>query len=110
MFAVYVHMSLPQPLQVKKLFPKTPSRIFDFKIFCSGPSEPFSSEGTDFTLHAPCDMGTDGGEWMVTSPAVTFYRSWGDYENGFEDQNREFWYGTSTASQLRKKWSFVLTW
>ena len=93
-------MPLPQLLQMKKLFPKTPSRIFDFKIFCSGPSEPFSSEGTDFTLYAPCDMGTDGGGWMVIqrriqslTPAVTFYRNWGDYENGFGDLNGEFWYG-----------------
>ena len=83
---------------MKKLFPKASSGIFDFKIFCGGPSEPFSSEGTDFTLYAPCDMDTDGGGWMVIQRrvpggTVNFTRDWEDYENGFGDLNGEFWYG-----------------
>ena len=83
---------------MKKLLPKASSGIFDFKIFCGGPSEPFSSEGTDFTLYAPCDMDTDGGGWMVIQRrvpggTVNFTRDWQDYENGFGDLNGEFWYG-----------------
>ena len=83
---------------MKKIIPKASSGIIDFKIFCGGPSEPFNSEGTDFTLYAPCDMDTDGGGWMVIQrrvpgQAVKFYRNWEDYENGFGDLNGEFWYG-----------------
>ena len=83
---------------MKKILPKASSGVFDFKIFCGGPSEPFSSEGTDFTLYAPCDMDTDGGGWMVIQRrvpggTVNFTRDWEDYENGFGDLNGEFWYG-----------------
>ena len=83
---------------MKKIIPKASSGIFDFKIFCGGPSEPFSSEGTDFTLYAPCDMDTDRGGWMVIQRrvpggTVNFTRNWEDYENGFGDLNGEFWYG-----------------
>ena len=83
---------------MKRIVPKASSGIFDFKIFCGGPSEPFSSEGTDFTLYAPCEMDTDGGGWMVIQRrvpggTVNFTRNWEDYENGFGDLNGEFWYG-----------------
>ena len=83
---------------MKRIVPKASSGIFDFKIFCGGPSEPFSSEGTDFTLYARCDMDTDGGGWMVIQRrvpggTVNFTRRWEDYENGFGDLNGEFWYG-----------------
>ena len=83
---------------MKRILPKASSGIFDFKIFCGGPSEPFSSEGNDFTLYARCDMDTDGGGWMVIQRrvpggTVNFTRNWEDYENGFGDLNGEFWYG-----------------
>ena len=83
---------------MKRILLKASSGIFDFEIFCGGPSEPFSSKGTDFTLYAPCDMDTDGGGWMVIQRrvpggTVNFTRNWEDYENGFGDLNGEFWYG-----------------
>ena len=77
---------------MKRIISKPSTAIFDFKRFCGGSREPFSS------FYARCDMDTDGGGWMVIQRRVPggrvkFTRKWEDYENGFGDLSGEFWYG-----------------
>ena len=45
-----------------------------------------------------CDSASGGGGWLVIQRrikkySVNFHRLWYDYENGFGDLNKEFWYG-----------------
>ena len=48
-----------------------------------------------------CDMITDGGGWIVIQrnkkdSQLNFNKNWTDYEEGFGDLNKEFWYGLSS--------------
>ena len=57
---------------------------------------------------AYCDMGTDGGGWMVIqrnkkNSALNFNRPWVDYEKGFGDLNTEFWYGLEELHCLTQR-------
>jgi len=45
-----------------------------------------------------CDAISGGGGWLVIQRRIQkystdFHRKWDDYENGFGDLNKEFWYG-----------------
>ncbi|XP_018783407.1 PREDICTED: ficolin-1-like [Bactrocera latifrons] len=44
-----------------------------------------------------CDDDTDGGGWLVFQRRVTyeenFYRDWKNYQNGFGDVSKSFWFG-----------------
>ena len=45
-----------------------------------------------------CDATSGGGGWLVIQRRIQkcstdFHKKWDDYENGFGDLNKEFWYG-----------------
>jgi len=45
-----------------------------------------------------CDATSGGGGWLVIQRriqkySVNFHRKWDEYENGFGDLSKEFWYG-----------------
>ena len=53
-------------------------------------------------------MVTDGGGWIViqrnkNNTSVDFNKSWTDYEKGFGDFNREFWYGLEEIHCLTQR-------
>lgn len=55
-------------------------------------------------VNVRCDMGTDGGGWMVfqrrVDATVDFYRTWNEYKNCFGDLNGNFWLGLDILHQL----------
>ena len=56
------------------------------------------------SFHAPCDMKTDGGGWIVFQRRIdtteNFVRSWADYKAGFGNQNGNFWLGLDKLHML----------
>ena len=67
-----------------------------------------------------CDAISGGGGWLVIQRRIQkystdFHKKWYDYENGFGDLNKEFWYGlrpihclTNTGTwQLRIDLTFI---
>ncbi|GAA6226643.1 tenascin-like isoform X2 [Lates japonicus] len=55
-------------------------------------------------LQVYCDMGTDGGGWIVflrrQSGRLEFFRNWKNYTAGFGDMNDEFWLGLSNLHKI----------
>uniref|UniRef100_A0AAV2MQF7 Fibrinogen C-terminal domain-containing protein n=1 Tax=Knipowitschia caucasica TaxID=637954 RepID=A0AAV2MQF7_KNICA len=55
-------------------------------------------------LQVYCDMGSDGGGWIVflrrQSGKVEFFRNWKNYTGGFGDMNDEFWLGLSNLHKI----------
>ncbi|XP_063752759.1 tenascin isoform X3 [Eleginops maclovinus] len=55
-------------------------------------------------LQVYCDMGTDGGGWIVflrrQSGKLEFFRNWKNYTAGFGDMNDEFWLGLSNLHKI----------
>ena len=51
-------------------------------------------------------MGTDDGGWTVIQRrqdgSVDFFLGWVDYENGFQNLNREFWLGLEKIHRLTR--------
>eukprot|EP00112_Aurelia_sp_Birch-Aquarium-sp1_P004537 Seg1515.2 transcript_id=Seg1515.2/GoldUCD/mRNA.D3Y31 product=Ryncolin-4 protein_id=Seg1515.2/GoldUCD/D3Y31 len=56
------------------------------------------------SFHAPCDMKTDGGGWIVFQRRLdgteNFFRNWADYKAGFGNQNGNFWLGLDKLNML----------
>lgn len=70
----------------------------DLKIF-STPSGVYKISKTTFdSASGYCDMTTDSRGWIVVQrnrkgSKINFNRFWLDYEKGFGDLKKEFWYG-----------------
>ena len=60
--------------------------------------------GQGTTVQGYCDTVTDGGGWLVAQRrkdgSEDFNRFWWEYEMGFGDLNREFWYGLKAIHHL----------
>ena len=74
---------------------KSPSAVYQMKS-CIVPCE--VSPFTTVLAAAYCDMVTKEGGWIVIQrnkkdSQLNFNRNWADYEEGFGDLNKEFWYG-----------------
>ena len=80
----------------------------DFKIF-SVPTGVYKVRKGNFdTVDAYCDMLTDGGGWTVIQRnrkdcQLNFNKNWTDYEEGFGDLKKEFWYGLESIHCLTQK-------
>ena len=77
---------------------KSPSAVYQMKS-CLVPCE-VSSFATVLVTSAAayCDMVTKEGGWIVIQrnkkdSLLNFNKNWTDYEEGFGDLNKEFWYG-----------------
>ena len=62
----------------------------------------------DNSVEAYCDMITDSGGWIVIQrnkkdSSVNFNKNWTDYEEGFGDLNKEFWYGLKELHCLTQR-------
>ena len=60
------------------------------------------------TANVYCDMSTDSGGWVVIQrnkkdSLVNFNKNWTEYEEGFGDLNKEFWYGLAAISCLTQR-------
>ena len=71
-------------------------------------SDHFISRRSNTFTRIVCDRKTDGGGWLVIQRQlpnghVSFYRGWGNYENGFGDLDGEFWYGLKKIHTLTKE-------
>lgn len=59
-----------------------------------------------------CDMTTDGGGWTViqrrSGPAVDFYRTWEEYEQGFGNPEDDFWIGNTYLHSMTVNKRYVL--
>ena len=65
------------------------------------------SMGTFTSTDVYCDMGTDGGGWIViqrnrknSQLQSSFDRNWKEYEDGFGDLNEDFWAGLKLMNTL----------
>ena len=81
---------------------KAPSAVYQMNCKCGGYFT---------TANAYCDMSTDSGGWVVIQrnkkdSLVNFNKNWTEYEEGFGDLNKEFWYGLAAISCLtqRSQW------
>ena len=59
-----------------------------------------------------CDAYSDGGGWLVVQRrkdgSVSFDRGWTEYEEGFGELNREFWYGLRPLNCLTSQGQWEL--
>ena len=80
---------------------KAPSAVYQMNCKCGG--------GHFFTTaDVYCDMSTDCGGWIVIQrnkkdSLVNFNKNWTDYEQGFGDLNKEFWYGLAVMHYLTQR-------
>jgi len=63
------------------------------------------SMGTFGITNVYCDMTTADGGWIVIQrkvkdSSVSFFRNWGEYEDGFGDLSTDFWYGLKLMNLL----------
>ena len=80
-------------------FNKAPSAVYQMNCKCGGHFT---------TANAYCDMSTDNGGWTVIQrnkkdSLVSFNKNWTEYEEGFGDLNKEFWYGLAAISCLTQR-------
>ena len=85
----------------------------ELKIFSTdyAPSGVYKmSKGSfDNTVDVYCNMVTKEGGWIVTqrnkknNSQVNFNLNWTDYEEGFGDLNKEFWYGLKELHCLTQR-------
>ena len=66
------------------------------------------NKGTFNSADVYCDMNTTTGGWIVIqrnkkNSLVNFNRNWTDYEKGFGDLHREFWYGLESMHCLTQR-------
>ena len=63
------------------------SRVYNITNFC----------GKDYCAQGYCDAVSNGGGWLVVQRrqdgSVDFDRTWVEYEEGFGELDKEFWYG-----------------
>ena len=68
--------------------------------------------GQRTTVQGYCDTVTDGGGWLVVQRrkdgSEDFNRFWWEYEMGFGDLNREFWYGLKAMHCLTNQGQWEL--
>ena len=68
--------------------------------------------GQGTTVQGYCDTVTDGGGWLVVQRrkdgSEDFNRFWWEYEMGFGDLNREFWYGLKAMHCLTNQGQWEL--
>ena len=68
--------------------------------------------GQGTTVQGYCDTVTDGGGWLVVQRrkdgSENFHRFWWEYEMGFGDLNREFWYGLKAMHCLTNQGQWEL--
>ena len=67
-----------------------------------------SKGSLDNTVMVYCDMVTKEGGWIVIqrnkkNSQVNFNLNWTDYEEGFGDLNKEFWYGLEELHCLTQR-------
>ena len=67
------------------------------------------SMGTFTSTDVYCDMGGDGGGWIVIqrnrkNSQLNFNKNWKEYEDGFGDLNEDFWAGLKLMNTLDTKW------
>ena len=63
------------------------------------------SMGTFTSADVYCDMGADGGGWIVIqrnrkNSQLSFNKNWKEYEDGFGDLNEDFWAGLKLMNTL----------
>ena len=84
----------------------------DLRIFSTdyAPSGVYKlSKGSfDNSVKVYCDMITDEGGWIVIqrnkkNSQVNFNLNWADYEEGFGDLDKEFWYGLKELHCLTQR-------
>ena len=78
---------------------KAPSAVYQMNCKCGGHFT---------TANVYCDMSTDSGGWVVIQrnkkdSLVSFNKNWTEYEEGFGDLNKEFWYGLAAISCLTQR-------
>ena len=78
---------------------KAPSAVYQMNCKCGGHFT---------TANVYCDMSTDNGGWFVIQrnkkdSLVNFNRNWTEYEGGFGDLNKEFWYGLAAINCLTQR-------
>ena len=81
------------------LLSKAPSAVYQMNCKCGGHFT---------TANVYCDMSTDNGGWVVIQrnkkdSLVNFNKNWTEYEQGFGDLNKEFWYGLAAISCLTQR-------
>ena len=64
------------------------------------------------TANVYCNMSTDNGGWAVIQrnkkdSLVNFNRNWTEYEEGFGDLNKEFWYELAVINCLTQRGQWV---
>ena len=72
-----------------------------YEISSTNKDGPFASS----KLFARCDMDSDNGGWTLIQRRVAngtenFYRGWEDYELGFGNLEKEFWFGLQNIHRL----------